>query len=279
MAFPNKNDDKKVEDGKKDPKDPKDTAVSGKDGGDDKELDKTKIAEDIKALFSGTELSEELQTSIATICVAAIHEKVEAEKEKAKADAKADADAKMEETIAALSEDVDKYLTRAVKVFLEENEVAISSGVQVAAATKIVESAKEIAGTYGLEIDEATGDALVESETAIAEATAKLDESLAREVSLESEISALKKDRAMVSLKEGLAMTDAERLETLAESVEFEDEAQFTTAVQTLKESFLKAPKAVVKPKLDEGKVVNVPKDHTDLNEGVVETQKPRRRF
>lgn len=282
MAF-GKDDDKKPVDGKdgEGEKDPKKTAVSGKDGGDEKELDKTKIAEDIKALFVGTELSEDLQTSIATICVAAIHEKVESEKAKAKADAEEEADKKMEEAVATLSEDVDKYLTRAVKVFLEENEVAISSGVQVAAATKIVESAKEIAGTYGLEIDEATGDALAESETAMAEATTRLDESLAREVSLEEEIVTLKKERVMKTVQEGLAMTDAERLVTLAESVDFEDEEQFTTAVTTLKESFLKAPaKPKAKPNLNEGKPVAVPKQADDLNEGEVDAPvKSRRRF
>lgn len=269
--------DPKVEPEKKDPKvDPeKPTDDKG-----DSELDKEKVSESLKVLFAGSGLSEELIESIVTVSVAAISEATTAAKALAVAEARETYEEKFDQEITKLAESADRFLTQGVRHFIKENEVGITEGLRQEAAGKILESARKICESYGLEITEADQTAIKEAEELVTTANTQLDESLNREMSLTAEIDSLKRERALKSVCEGMVMTDAERLSKLAASVDFINEAEFTASVQTLKESFALGVKTpVAAPKLDEGvKVAVVPVANLDEN-AQSEPQVKQRRF
>lgn len=268
-----------------DNKDPKAPATKpgegkGKDGKDGEGLEKNKISENFLKLFDGMELSEDFKEKAGLLFTAAVNEEAEKKSAKAKEDAKKEYDDKLSEEKERLSESVDRYLTHAVRTYLEENAVAIENGIRIEAANKVMESTKAIMESAGLEVPEAERSALEEAQAELAESKTKLDESIKREISLQENVNTLTKEKVFGEITEGLVMTDKERLVTLSESVEFQTADQYRAQLETLRESFIKGKTvAPATNNLDEGKPVTV--DPKTLNEGAepsAPAAKPRRR-
>jgi hypothetical protein len=224
-------------------------------------LDKEKVAESIRGLFKGVELSEKIVESVVLIATAAIAEQTELASLAAIAEAREDYESKFDVEVTKLAESVDKYLTHGVRKFIDENKIAITEGLRQEAAHKILESAKGICESYGLEISDDEQATLEEAESKVTLATEKLDESLNREIELQNEVDNLKKERSFKAVTEGMVLTDAERLGKLAESISFNDESDYADQLKTLKESFIGGTKVPKEPlNLNEGKTVDAPK-------------------
>lgn len=274
-----------ADENEKDPKKPVDgkdgegkTTPPKKDGKGKEELEDDKMSENFLKLFDGLELSEDFKTRAAVIFTAAVNEQADAKSEKVISEKVAELEEAATTEREKLSEEVDRYLTHAVRVYMDENKLAIESGIKVEAASAVMESAREICEQVGVDIPDSELDAVSEAEQKLAESQEKLNNEIRKTVELQESINALTKEKVLGAVSEGLILTDIERLNNLAESVTFEDESQFTAAVTTLRESFIKGePVSKPEPKLNEGKMVNV--DGVNLDEGVEAPQPKKRRF
>jgi glutamate mutase epsilon subunit len=94
----------------------------------------------------------------------------------------------------------------------------------------------------------------------VEELEAKLNEEISRSIEFKKEINEHKKVQAVQAVCEGLTQTQVEKLKSLAESVEFTTEEDFTEKLSTLKEAYTPSNvKAGEKSALEEG--VEVPED------------------
>ena len=83
---------------------------------------------------------------------------------------------------------------------------------------------------------------IVEELAAQLEATeAVLNEEIARGIELSQALNEQKKIEAIYTACEGLTQTQVEKMKSLAEGVDFTTEEEFTTKLDTLKESYFKA--------------------------------------
>jgi hypothetical protein len=74
----------------------------------------------------------------------------------------------------------------------------------------------------------------------------KLNEQIEKNVSLNSRLAESVADGILDQISEGLAYTQKEKLASLAESVEFESEAEYREKLETLKESYF--PTKMISP-------------------------------
>ena len=83
----------------------------------------------------------------------------------------------------------------------------------------------------------------------------KLNEQIEKNVGLNKRLAESVADSILESVSDGLAATQKEKLASLAESVEFDSEAQYRDKLETLKESYFptKATPAVKSESLSEG--------------------------
>ncbi len=216
--------------------------------------------EDVDALFNGESLSEEFRTKATTIFEAAVRARVETiittiaeENEKA-------VTAEIEEIQAALSEQVDEYLNYVVEQWMQENELAIETGLRAEIAEGFINGLKNLFMEHYIEVPEEKAD-LVEEMAARVVESEELLEAMVQE--LDSLTVALNESKAIEILRrtcEGLTEMQVQKIKSLAEGVEFTTEGDYTEKLAVIRESYFPskivrtaAPQTVVETQEDHG--------------------------
>lgn len=203
------------------------------------------MSEHVNALFEGEELSEEFKSKATTIFEAAVKQVVEMELQKFE---KAYADTLAEEVNSineAVSSKVDDYLDYVINEWVSDNEVAIESGLRNELTEDFMTGLKNVFLENYIDIPEDKVNILEEMTTKVAELEAKLNEEIESNVTLNKLLSESKKTEKLNALTEGLTSTQAEKLKTLAEGVEYDNLDTFETKVKTLREGYF--PSAPIK--------------------------------
>ena len=202
------------------------------------------VEEDVEALLQGEELSEEFQAKAKTIFEAAINSKVATIKEELEAEnAK-----KLEEATEALrgeiTERTDSYLEYVSSEWLEENKLAVDQGLKAELSESFMTGMKSLFEEHYVQIPEEKYDVLESMVNKLDEMEGKLNEQIDKNVALNKRLSESKSDGILSEVSEGLAVTQKEKLASLAESVEFESEANYREKLVTLRESYFPSKKA-----------------------------------
>jgi len=206
-----------------------------------KMISKEKMKEDMDALLSGENLSEEFVTKATTIFEAAVI----ARAEEVISEAEEQLMEEFEVAVEAIKEDlaakVDGYLNYMVEEWMKDNEIAIQSGLKAEITEEFLSGLRDLFIEHNIDIPEDKVD-IVEELAAQLEATeAVLNEEIARGIELSQALNEQKKIEAIYTACEGLTQTQVEKMKSLAEGVDFTTEEEFTTKLDTLKESYFKA--------------------------------------
>lgn len=202
---------------------------------------KVDMSEHINALFAGEELSEEFKAKAIAIFEAAVTTTVQSELaslEEAYNDALSE---QVEAIKEELSTNVDDYLNYVVENWVSENEVAIEAGLRTELTEEFISGLKNLFAENYIDIPEDKISVVEELGNKVAELEEKLNEEIERNVELTSILSESKKSEVLHTVVEGLTTTQAEKLKTLAENIEFTTLDEYTTKVSTLRESYFPA--------------------------------------
>lgn len=196
--------------------------------------------EDLNALVEAEEsLSEGFRSKAATIFEAAVKSKVSAISEELSEQYAADLQEAKEAYQAELAEQADEYLTYVAKEWLEENRVAVESGLRAEMAESFMGAIKQVFVEHYVDVPEDKVNLVDE----LAEQVEKLEESMVEStnenLSLQEQIAELQREKIIREATEGLVATEAERLKSLVEDVDFEDVESFEQKVSTIKESYI----------------------------------------
>ena len=206
-------------------------------------VDEYDMEEDVNALLAGEELSEEFQEKARTIFEAAINSKVAGIKEELEQQYAVAFEEEMKEVKESLSERVDSYLEYVADEWFNENALAIEKGLQSEMTESFLSGMKELFEAHYVTIPEDKYDAFVGMTNKLDEMETKLNEQLEKNISLNKRLSEANASGILDQISEGLAQTQKEKLASLAESVEFESEAQYREKLETLKESYFSSKK------------------------------------
>jgi len=201
------------------------------------------IEEDVHALLDGEELSEDFQEKARTIFEAALRSKVTEVRESLAAAY----DEKLVEEVAeiksVLEERVDAYLEYVAQEWLEENALAVEQGIRTEMTESFVQGMKGLFEAHYVEIPEEKYDVLESMVEKFDEMETRLNEQIEKNVSLNKRLAEATADGIFDDVAEGLALSQKEKLASLAESVEFESETQYREKLEMLKESYFSAQK------------------------------------
>jgi hypothetical protein len=196
------------------------------------------VQEDVDALVNGEELSEEFKAKATTIFEAAIVNRVKAEVAKLEEEF----EAKLEEAAAknqeGLVEKVDGYLGYIVEQWIKQNEIALEHGIKTEMMESFVGGLKGLFEEHNIDIAEEKFDLVGSLENEVSELQAKLDEQLAANIELTQSINEAVRESLIDEASEGLAETDKEKFEALAEELSFEDVETFASKVQIIRENY-----------------------------------------
>jgi hypothetical protein len=194
--------------------------------------------EDIQALFAGEDLSEEFMNKAKTIFEAAVVAKMQSEIARLEEAYAATLEEEVETIKESLAENVDDYLNYVVENWVSENEVAIEAGLRTELTEDFISGLRQLFAEHYIDIPEDQVSVVEEMGSKIEELEIKLNEEIERNVELTNILSESVKNEIINNMTDGLTVTQAEKLKSLSEGVEFVDEESFATKIQTLRENY-----------------------------------------
>ena len=200
---------------------------------------KADFSEDLTALVNDeATLSEEFKSKAETIFEAAIKSKLSEEIDRLEAKYEEELAEEITSTKTDLVEKVDNYLNYVVEQWMEDNKVAVQTGLRTEIAEKFMTSLKDLFTESYIEVPESKVDLVDELVAEVNELEEAHDKAIAKSMEMQEELEVLKRDFIIAEAADGLAATQVEKLKKLAEDVEFEDAETFAEKVATIKESY-----------------------------------------
>ena len=232
---------------------------------------------DVQALLEGEELSEEFQDKARTIFETAIKSKVADIKEELN---ESYANALVEEldTIKkGLTERVDSYLEYVADEWLQENKLAVENGLKTEMTESFLEGMKSLFEEHYVSVPEDKYDVIESMVDKLDEMESKLNEQIERNVALNQRLAESTSDVILADVSEGLALSQKEKLASLASNVEFESETDYRGKLEKLKESYFPSNKTTSVPSahsetISEGTAVDSSKTVSSRMEAYMQT-------
>jgi len=206
------------------------------------------VEEDLAALFGGEELSEEFQQKAKTIFEAAVNSKVAVVKEEMSTEYEKTLTEHLEGVKSELVERCDAYLEYVSDEWLKENALEVEHGLKTEMTESFLSGMKSLFEDHYVSIPDDKYDVLESMVNKLDDMEGRLNEQIEKNVSLNKRLGDSTADGIFRDIAEGLAETQKEKLQSLAEGVEFEGEEQYREKLVTLKESYF--PKDGSKPQV-----------------------------
>jgi len=205
------------------------------------------VTADMNALVeSEATLSETFKDKAAVIMEAAVKSKVSEEVARIESELQEEFDEELKTTREEMVEQIDGYLNYVVEKFMEENKLAIEHGLRTELAEDFMNGLKNLFTESYVDVPESKVDLVDELGTQVRELEEKLNETTEQSIRMNGELEELKRDAIIREHSRDLAETQVEKLKSLAEDIDFEDEETFTQKVSTVKESYFTKKKVTV---------------------------------
>ena len=196
------------------------------------------VEEDVQALLAGEELSEEFQEKARTIFEAAIKSKVGEIKEQLQAAYEQTLVEEIETIKEGLTERLDAYLEYVADEWIQENALAVEHGLKTEMTESFLQGMRGLFEDHYVSIPEDRYDVIESMVDKLDEMEEKLNEQIERNVALNRRLAESVADVIFADVAEGLALSQKDKLASLAENVEFESEADYREKLVTLRESY-----------------------------------------
>ena len=196
------------------------------------------IEEDVEALLAGEELSEEFQEKARTIFETAIKAKVAEVQEELKAQYEETLEEEVSAIKSELTERVDAYLEYVAEEWVKENQLAIEQGLKTEMTESFLTGMKGLFEEHYVTIPEEKYDVLHSMVEKLDEMEDKLNEQIKSNIALNQRLAESVADVIFSEVCEGLALSQKDKLASLAENVEFDSEENYREKLVTLRKSY-----------------------------------------
>jgi hypothetical protein len=218
--------------------DEEDDEVDSTDEEEEEVEEEFSIEEDVNALLAGEDLSEEFQEKARTIFEAAIKSKVAEIKENLQSSYEQALVEEIEVIKEGLIDRVDAYLEYVADEWVAENALAVEHGLKTEMTESFLQGMKGLFEDHYVSIPEDRYDVIENMVDKLDEMEGKLNEQIERNVALNRRLSESVADVIFADVVEGLALSQKDKLASLAENVEFDGEANYREKLVTLRESY-----------------------------------------
>jgi hypothetical protein len=196
------------------------------------------IDEDVEALLAGEDLSEEFQEKARTIFEAAIKSKVVEIREQLEETYQNALIEEIEIIKEELTDRLDTYLEYVADEWLQENALVVEQGLKTEMTESFLYGMRQLFEEHYVSIPEDRYDVVESMVDKLDEMEAKLNEQIERNVALNRRLAESVADVIFADVAEGLALSQKDKLASLAENVEFDSEENYREKLVTLRESY-----------------------------------------
>jgi hypothetical protein len=210
---------------------------------------KIDVKTDVEALIQGEELSEEFKEKAATIFEAAVFAKVNEEVNSRVESLEEQYTTQLEESILAtrteMTEKLDDYLNYVVKEWMSENELAIEKGIRSEIVEDFMVGLKNLFVEHYIDIPDEKVDLVDDLFAKVEDLEESLNKEMDKNVHQQKDLKEYKKFEAVANVCEDLTDVQIEKMQKLADSVDFETDEDYTEKLQVIKENYFPAEGSV----------------------------------
>jgi len=197
------------------------------------------FSDDLNALVNEeATLSEDFKAKAEVIFEAAIKSKLAEEIDRLEEKYNEELAEEVESTKAELVEKVDSYLNYVVENWMEENKIAVQTGLRTEISETFMNSLKDLFTESYIEVPESKVDLVDEMAAEINELEEAHNTAVAKSLEMQEELEYLSREHIIREHASDLAETQVEKLKDLVEDVDYDDWDSFSTKVLTVKESY-----------------------------------------
>ena len=201
-----------------------------------KEID---VQEHVDALMSGEgDLSEDFKKKAATVFESAVKSKVRDEVTRLQENYENEIEEGIKSNKAELTEKVDTYMNYVVEEWMKENELAVERGLKGEIAEDFIAGLKQLFEDHYVDIPDEKYDVLQAQSDKIAELEEKVNKTLEESINFKKSNDELTREKVISESTSDLADTEIEKFKELTEDVDFGNEEDFRSKLETLKESY-----------------------------------------
>ena len=195
--------------------------------------------EDLDALVNNeATLSEEFRSKAETIFNSAIQMKLSEEIDRLEEKYESELAEAVEETKTGLVDKVDSYLNYVVENWMEENKLAVQSGLRTEIAEKFMNNLKDLFTESYIDVPESKVDLVDDLADEVEELETTLNDQMAKTIAMQEELEGYKREAILREASRDLAETQVEKLRSLMVNEDFDNEESFVEKVETIKESY-----------------------------------------
>jgi len=197
--------------------------------------------EDLDALIKEeATLSDEFRGKAGAIFEAVLTSKLTQEVERLESEYANNLEEEVSDMTKDIVEKVDGYLNYVVEQWMSENEVAVSAGLRTEIAEDFMASLQRVFTEHYIEVPEGKVDLVDELNEQVTELEENLNKSTQDNIELHQKVQDYEKAEVVRENSVGLVATDAEKLASLVEDIEYDNRDNFEVKVKTVKESYFK---------------------------------------
>jgi len=234
------------------------------DDDEDEDMDEAKskkqMKESIESLFEGFDLTEDFKDKVSLVFEAAVNEAATDRALQVAESLEEEFEHRLNESVNEAMEEItgnlDSYLDYVVTEWLDDNKIAIESGIKVEMAESFMDGLKGLFYEHNVQIDEEIVDVVSDLEVKLEESNVAKNKLINRSLKLSEEIKNLKSEMAFAEICEGLTTSQVERMRVLSERVDHSDIDSYKEGVITIKESFFKKASFIVEDMGQEDEII-----------------------
>jgi len=213
------------------------------------------VEADVNALLEGEELSEDFKAKATTIFEAAIKSKIGEIKEELKGEYEKSLAEEVSAMKEVLEDRTDAYLEYIAQEWMEENALQVEHGLKTEMTDSFLKGMKSLFEDHYVTIPEEKYDVINNMVDKLDEMENKLNEQINKNIALNKRLAESVSDVILADVSEGLALSQKDKLASLAKNVEFDSEETYREKLGTLRESYFPSTSA--------------PRDHSEtISEG-----------
>ena len=196
------------------------------------------IEEDVNALLSGEDLSEDFKVKAKTVFEAALNARTEQIEEAIVYQYEQRIAEEVEIIREELTDRLDAYLEYVSEEWLQENALEVEQGLKTEMTESFLQGMKGLFEDHYVTIPEDRYDVLESMVEKLDEMESKLNEQIDKNVALNRRLAESVTEVIFAEVSEGLALSQKDKLASLAENVEFDSEGNYREKLVTLRESY-----------------------------------------
>lgn len=199
----------------------------------------TSMKEDVEALFADdSTISEEFKDKVSIIFEARVLDRVSQIEEGMESRYAG----MLEEAVDAIKQDltekVDDYLSYIVEQWMEENQIAVESGLRSEMTEEFISGLRNLFAEHYIDVPADKVDVIEELATKVEELESQLNEEIERSVQLNKSLVESYKTELTREVCSNLTETQVEKIKSLAESVAFTSEDEYKEKLVMIRENY-----------------------------------------